>query len=133
MKKSWKKVELTWKKLKKVKTKSWKKNNFFKKSWKIEKSCKIEKSWKKSVKTRGVLNERAACLFLEPNIDGSWDWKKTPHSVTKNCTSRTTQQDYSHGKGITVTFARHHGNMPAIVLELHMRVIAGGDWASPAS
>ena len=23
------------------------------------------------VKTRGVLNERAACLFLEPNIDGS--------------------------------------------------------------
>ena len=23
------------------------------------------------VKTRGVLSERAACLFLEPNIDGS--------------------------------------------------------------
>ena len=125
---------------KKVESKSWrkmKKKVLLKKlKQKVETKTlmNLKKVEKKGVKTRGVLNERAACLFIEPNIDGSWDGKKTQHSVTKkNCTSRTTQQDYSHGKGLMVTFARHHGNMPAIVLELHMRVIVGGDWASPAS
>ena len=109
----------------------WKQKQFFQKlkNWK---KLQNWKNWKKC--------ENTWCAEWARSVLVSWAKHWWIESLTedttqrhKNCTSRTTQQDHSHGKGLTVTFARHHGNMPAIVLELHMRVIAGGDWASPAS
>ena len=82
-----------------------------------------------SVETHGVVNERAACLFLEPNIDGSYETGRRHNTASHKLLHKhelPTAKD-------RVLWSR--SPMPAIALDHHMRVIAGGDGASlpPAS
>ena len=59
----------------------------------------------------------------------------TQKLLHRNCTRVACMKNYCQGEGLMVAFARNLGDLPCAALDLHLRVIAGGDWASlpPAS